>query len=174
MRRIPPLRYVNLALVSLYFVPLWGRQALRALAFPYSGFENPIHAAVAIQIRELFDFGLEGLLRASSALAGLELVIAAGFLAYLIEFARAIAVGREVDRQTSDGALALAAIGVAIWAFAALLLADPALVRVSATQLMLVAGAVVVATVERHIEATANRNCVAAAPALPEAEKLAA
>jgi len=52
---------------------------------------------VAIWLREVFDLELEGLLRISGALAGLKLVIAAGFLAYLIEFARAVTVGREPD-----------------------------------------------------------------------------
>jgi hypothetical protein len=174
MRRVPQLGYVNLALVALYFAPLWGKEALRALAFPYSAFENGSHAAVAIQIRELFDFGLEGLLGVSNALAGLKLVIAAGLLAYLIEFARALAVGREIDRLTGHGVLVLTIVGGAIWTVPGLLIADPVLVRVSATQLMLLAGVVVIATVDPRMEATAKGNCLAAAPALPEAERLAA
>src|SRR5262249_9554143 len=80
----------------------------------------------------------------------------AGFVAYLIEFSRAVAVGREIDRTTADGVLVLAAATVLIWAVPLLRLDDPGLVRVAATQLMLIAGAVVVATVERHVEQTAS------------------
>ncbi|HEY7298871.1 MAG TPA: hypothetical protein VH684_13265 [Xanthobacteraceae bacterium] len=165
MRRIPPLGYVNLALVALYFAPLWGKDALRALAFPYSAFENPAHAAVAIEIRELFDFRLEGLLRVSNALAGLKLVIAAGLLAYLIEFARSLAVGRDIDRVTGHGVLALAVLGGAIWIVPGLLLADPALVRISATQLMLLAGAAVIAVLDPYMGPTAKADCLVTAPA---------
>ena len=164
MRRIPRLGSLNLALVSLYFAPVWGREALRILLLPHRAFEDRSHAAVVIWLREVFDLGLEGLLRLSGTLAGLKLVIAAGFLAYLIEFARAVAVGRELDPVTSDGALVLSAIGVAIWSVPALLFGDPALVRLSATQLMLVAGSVAVTTVEGHIAHTATRNPVLAVP----------
>jgi hypothetical protein len=170
MRRIPRLGSLNLALVSLYFAPIWGRDALRILLLPYRAFEDRSHAAVLIWFRDLFDLGLEGLLRISGALAGLKLVIATGFLAYLIEFARAVAVGRELDPVTSHAALALSAIGVAIWSVPALLIGDPALVRLSATQLMLVAGAVAVTTVEGHVAHTATRNPV---PAVPRAADVA-
>jgi hypothetical protein len=169
MRRIPRLGSLNLAFVSLYFAPIWGREALRILLLPYQAFEDRSHAAVVIWLREVFDLQLEGLLRLSGALAGLKLVIATGFLAYLIEFARAVAVGRELDPVTSHGALALAAIGVAIWSIPALLFGDPALVRLSATQLMLVAGAVAVAMVEGQIEHSATRNPL---PAVPRAAKV--
>jgi hypothetical protein len=152
MRRIPRLGDVNLALVSLYFAPAWGRDALRMLLSPYTAFEDRGHVAVAIYLREVFDLGIAGLLRVSSALAGLKLVIAAGFVAYLIELARAAAVGRELDRETRDGALALGAIGVLIWAIPGLLLGDPALVTLSATQVLLIAGAVAILTVEAHTE----------------------
>jgi hypothetical protein len=99
-------------------------------------------------------------------------VIAAGLLAYLIELARAVAVGREPDPVTSHGALALAAIGVGIWSVPPLLLADPTLIRLSATQLMLVAGAVVVVTVEDHIEHAITRNPVPAEPPMLDAARL--
>jgi hypothetical protein len=165
MRRIR-LGDANLALVSLYFAPVWGRDAVRMLLSPYTAFENRGHAAVAIYLRELFDLGLAGLLRVSGALAGLKLVIAAGFAAYLIEFARAVAVGRELDRATGDGALALAAIGMLTGVMPGLLLGDPVLLSVSATQLLLIAGAVVILTIEGHIERAATRNSPAASPTL--------
>jgi len=172
MRRIPRLGFLNLALVSLYFAPIWAREALRILLLPYRAFEDRSHAVVAIWLREVFDLTLEGLMRISGALAGLKLVIAAGLLAYLIELARAVTVGREPDPVTSHGALALAAIGVGIWSVPPLLLANPALIRLSATQLMLVAGAVVVVTVEGHIEDAKTRNPVPAVSPILDAAGL--
>jgi len=172
MRRIPRLGFLNLALVSLYFAPIWGREALRILLLPDRAFEDRSHAVVAIWLREVFDLTLEGLMRISGALAGLKLVIAAGLLAYLIELARAVAVGREPDPVTSHGALALAAIGVAIWSLPPLLLPDPTLIRLSATQVMLVAGAVAVVTVEGHIEQARTRNPVPAVPPMLDAAGL--
>ena len=172
MRRIPRLGFLNLALVSLYFAPIWAREALRILLLPDRAFEDRSHAVVAIWLREVFDLTLEGLMRISGALAGLKLVIAAGLLAYLIELARAVAVGREPDPVTSHGALALAAIGVAIWSVPPLLLGDPDLIRLSATQVMLVAGAVAVVTVEGHIEDAKTRNPVPAVPPMLEAAGL--
>ena len=164
MGRIPRLGPVNLALVALYFTPVWGRDALQALLSPYAGLDNRAHAAVASYFRELFDFGLEGLIRTSNVLAGIKLVIAAGFVAYLIDFARAVVVGRELNRETADGVLALAASATLVWALPALTLDDPGLVRLSATQLMLVAGAVVVITVERQVEQTAKAGVPASPP----------
>ena len=133
MRRIPRLGFLNLALVSLYFAPIWAREALRILLLPYRAFEDRSHAVVAIWLREAFDLTLEGLMRIS-------------------------------------GALALAAIGVAIWSLPPFLLADPTLIRLSATQVMLVAGAVAVVTVEGHIEDAVTRDAVpAVAPMLDAA-----
>ena len=43
MRR-PSLGSVNLALVALYFVPVWGHDAVRALKSPFGGFEHRLSA----------------------------------------------------------------------------------------------------------------------------------
>ena len=103
-------------------------------------------------IGRLFDLRLDGLMHAANVLAGLKLVIAAGFLAYAIEFARALVVGREVDRETLDVVLMAAAGAIAVWAMPALAFVDAGLIRLHATQLVLIAGAVVVIVIERQIE----------------------
>jgi hypothetical protein len=168
MRLVPSLGAVNLALLAIYFGPVWGREALRALVSPYSGLEDRAHAAVAIYFRQLFDLGLDGMMRVSNVLAGLKLVIAAGFVAYLIEFVRAIVIGREPNRETADAVLALAVAAILIWALPVLMIDDPVLVRVCATQLMLVAGAVVVVTVDRQIERAASVKPPMLAPVVRE------
>jgi hypothetical protein len=142
---------VNLALLSLYFFPVWGRGAYRALVSPYNGLEDRVHATAAIYFRQLFDLGSGGLVLTSHMLAGVKLVIAAAFVAYLIEFTRALAVRREPDRETVDVVLILAAVGILLHAVPAMVLGDAAMVRLFAAQLMLVAGAITVIVVERHV-----------------------
>jgi hypothetical protein len=163
----------NLALVSLYFAPVWGVDAVRALLSPYGGFEDRAQAAAAVYVGRLFDFGLEGLMRTSSVLAGIKLVIAVGFVAYLIEFARSLAVGRAVDRNTLDAVLLLAVGAIAVWALPPLALKDAALIRLCASQLVLVAGAVVVILIERQIEQSAQATPHAATVAEPARGALA-
>jgi hypothetical protein len=152
MGSIPRLGLVNFALVSAYFVPVWGHDALRVLTSPYNGFEDRAHAVAAIYFRGLFDLGLAGLLRTSELLAGLKLVIAAAFVAYLIEFARALATRREPNRETVDVVLLLAVAGAMVWFLPTLKLGDGDLVRLQATQLLLLLGAAIVILVERQID----------------------
>ena len=45
MRSCPRLGAANLALLSIYFAPVWGRDALHVMVSPYNGFEDPSHAA---------------------------------------------------------------------------------------------------------------------------------
>jgi len=86
MRSNPGLGQVNFALVSAYFVPAWGHDALRVLTSPYIGFsfEDRGHAVAAVYFRDVFDLGLAGLIRTSEMLAVLKMVITAAFVAYLI------------------------------------------------------------------------------------------
>ena len=89
----------------------------------------------------------------SHILAGVKLVIAAAFVAYLIEFARSWVTGREADRETIDVVLILAVVGIIICVLPALALGDAAMIRLYATQMLLVAGAITVIVVERHLAA---------------------
>ena len=164
---------VNLALLSIYFIPVWGRDAIRALISPYNGLEDRVHAAAATYFRQLFDLGANGLVLTSQAFAGIKLVIAAGFVAYAIEFARAWVMRRDVEQETQEVALTLAVVGMVIWALPALALGDGELIRLYATQMLLVAGAVIVITVERHIERAPQASRVGTAAREQEALQLA-
>jgi hypothetical protein len=152
MRSFSGLGAANLALLSVYFAPVWGRDALRALVSPYNGFEDQAHAAAVKFIGKISNFGLDGMVGVSNVLAAVKLVIAAGFVAYAIEFARALATGRRVNRETVTVVLVLAVAGIVIWAVPALTLDDGALVRLHATQLLMVAGALIVILTERHVQ----------------------
>src|SRR5579862_9094605 len=136
----PRLGEINLALVSLYFAPAWGGEALRALRSPYGGFEDRAHAAVAVFIRDIFDFGLTGLMRTSSLIAGIKLVIAAAFLACLIELARALVTRREPDVQTIDTVVLAGLALITSWMLPALIAGDLGLVRLEAAQFLLLVG----------------------------------
>jgi hypothetical protein len=154
----PRLGEINLALVSLYFAPAWGSEAVRALRSPFNGFEDRSHAAVAAFIRDVFDFGLTGLMRTSSLLAGIKLVVASAFLACLIELARALVTRREPDVQTID-AVVLAGLGlITLWMLPALIAGDLVLVRLEAAQFLLLVGAAIVISIERHIEGERTRS----------------
>jgi hypothetical protein len=152
MRSFPRLGSVNAALVAIYFAPVWGADGLRALISPFHGLEDRVHAVAAGYFRALFDFGLVGLVHTSNVLAGIKFVIATGFLAYLIDFVRAVVVGRDINRETLDVVLVLAAITLMFWAWPALDSGDAALIRLHATQFLLLAGAMSVILVERQIE----------------------
>ena len=168
MRSSPRLGSVNAALVALYFAPVWGGDGLHALTSPFHGFEDPAHAVAAVYFRALFNFGLVGLVHVSNALAGLKFVIAIGFLAYLIDFARALVVGRDTNRETLDAALVLAAITLGLWTWPALNSGDAGLIRLHATQFLLLSSAMIVLLVERHMEETGvGRTNGSASAALP-------
>jgi len=152
MRSTLRLGAANAALVSLYFAPVWGSQAMRAMTSPFSGFEDRAHAVAAGYFRALFDLDLDGLVRTANVLAAIKFVIAIGFVAYLIDFARALVIGREPNRETLDGVLALAAGAIMLWAWPALAAGEGGLIRGHATEFLLLSGAMIVLLVERHIE----------------------
>ena len=120
MRSFPGLGAANAALVSLYFAPVWGADAIRALTSRFSGFEDRVHATAAGYFRAMLDLGVDGLMRTANVLAAIKLVAAMAFVAYLIDFARALVVGREPDRETLDAVLVLAGAAIMLWAWPAL------------------------------------------------------
>ena len=179
MRKFPRLGSVNAALVASYFVAVWGTEGLRALTSPYNGFDDRLHATAAIYFRNLFDFGLDGLIRTANILAGIKFVIAVAFFAYLIDFARAVLMRREPHRETLDVVLLLASCALMLWAWPSLGSGDGGLIRLHATQFLLLTGAMVVIMVERHLDerampAPSSRTSTLARPREHEEKALAA
>ena len=165
MRSFPGLASVNAVLVAVYFAPVWGMDGLRALISPFHGFENRVHAVAAGYLCALLNLGLTGLVQTSNVLAAIKFVIAIGFLAYLIDFARAMAVGRDINRETLDVVLVLAIISLMLWAGPALVSGDPTLIRLHATQFLLLSSAMILIVIERHVEEAGPR-CAAVGPPL--------
>ena len=163
----PRLGPYNLALAACYFAPVWSLEAIRALTSPYGGLTDPMHAGAAIRLRALLGLAPEQLLDVATYLAAFKLVVVASLVAYVIEFSRAVVTGRAPDRATTNTVLALAVAAVAIWIMPALAFDPAAATHAHVAQLLLVAGALIVITIERHIEEMA----AAAAPARePSAE----
>ena len=77
-------------------------------------------------------------------------------MAYLIDFARALVVRREPNRETLDAALLLASVAIMLWAWPALGSGDGGLIRLHATQFLLLSGALSRSSVERQIEEPAR------------------
>jgi hypothetical protein len=151
MRSPPRLGAVNVALISIYFAPVWGTDALRALTSPMYGLQEPAQVMAASYYRALFGFGQDGLVRTSYLLSGLKFVVAIGFLAYLIDFARALVIGRQPNRETIDAVLALAAVSIMLSAGPALAGGDGELLRLLAIQFLMLTGATIVITVDRRV-----------------------
>lgn len=152
MGLFPRLGSVNAALISVYFALVWGNDAVRALTSPFHGFEDPSHATAASYFRNLFDLTLDGLIRTAQVLAGIKLMVAVACVAYLIDFSRALVMRREPNRETLDWVLLFASLAIMLWAWPALGSGEPGLVRLHATQFLLLTGAMVVIVFERQIE----------------------
>jgi hypothetical protein len=97
-------------------------------------------------------------------LAAIKFVVAIGFFAYLIDFARALVVGREPNRETLDGVLALAAGAIMLWAWPALAAGEGGLIRAHATEFLLLSGAMIVLLIERQLEERARPAVTASTP----------
>ncbi len=167
MGSIPRLGSVNAALISVYFALVWGGDAVRALTSPFNGFEDPSHATATTYFRNLFDFTLDGLIRTAQVLAGIKLVVAVAFVAYLIDFSRALLMRREPNRETLDWVLLFASFTIGLWAWPALGSGEPGLIRLHATQFLLLTGAMVVIVFERQIEEGARSTRVTATESDP-------
>ena len=154
--RLPGLGSSNAFLIACHLAPNWGLKSLRMLFSLFVGFEDRSHATAAIYFNRLFDLSLDDLLRISSVLAGIKFVVAVGFLAYLIDFARACAIEREPDRKTLDLVLLLALATVVLSAFPALALGDAEALRQQVSYLLLLTGALTVIAMERGAERRAQ------------------
>ena len=66
---------------------------------------------------------------------------------------------READRETIDVVLILAVAGIVLSLIPAMAFGDAALIRLYSTQMLLVAGAITVIVVERHMAPEAETAC---------------
>ena len=87
-------------------------------------------------------------MRMASLLAAMKLIVAFAFVTYLIDLARALAVGRRSDRATVDLVLLLALAACVLRLMPALAQTDTSGWRLQATELLLLAGAAIVVAAE--------------------------
>jgi hypothetical protein len=147
---------VNAALVSLYFAPAWGLQALRALTSRRAGLDDATQAAAAGYVGALLDLDFAGMVHAANVLAGIRFVVAVAFFAYLVDFVRALAMRRAPDRATLDAVLVLAPCAIMLFAGPAFASGDAGLIRLSASEFILLTGAMIVIAAERHLDESAH------------------
>lgn len=166
MRWVARLGATNAALVSLYFAPAWGIEAIQSLRSPYLGLEHKGQAAAAAYYRTLLDLGPDGLLFASQLLCGVKLVVAGAFLAYLIDAARSLVGGREPDRATLDLVLVLAGGAIMLWAWPQLRSGDGELIRLHASEFLMLCGAMIVIAMEKYATEREAQQDVLRTPAL--------
>jgi len=139
MRRIPGWAGQFCSGFSL-FVPL-GHDRAAGAHLPYNGFEDRGHAVAAV-IFVTSSTRAVGLIRYPDA-ASWKMVIAAAFVAYLIEFARALAMRREPNRGRRRRAAARFSDRRHLDS-ADPDAGDPDLIRLQATQFLLLVGAAIV------------------------------
>ena len=149
MIRKPSVGEINAMLVAAYFLPLCSREAVAALTSPVYGLTDPDFVTVAVFYRQLFDLAPGGLARVASVLGGIKLVMAAGFLALIIDVVRGIVIGRKGDEATVNVALLIGALGLLVWSIPFYAAGDAAMMRLIATQALMISGAVIVVMVQR-------------------------
>ena len=151
MRSNSRLGSCNAAILAIYFAVVWGGDGFRILRRPFHGFEDRLQATAAAYWRALFDLSLDGLISISNGLAALKFLIAAGFLAYLIEFLRASVTRKPVAEDMLDCVLLAAVSSLMLWGWPALATGDAALIRLLATEFLLLLGALIVLYIEGQL-----------------------
>ncbi len=150
MRRYPSIGQFNVALIALYVIPVWGRDAARVFISSVYGLDDRAHLVASAFYMRLFN--LHGLPQVATVLAGLKLIMATVFLAYVIDVLRGVAIGRQEDQATLGAALVAAIAGILVFALPFYLGGHGDLVRLQATQFLMVMGAVIVCLTERSAD----------------------
>jgi hypothetical protein len=148
----------NAAVVAVYFTLVWGGDGFRILRSPFHGFEDRLHATAAAYFRALLDWDLNGLVRISNALGALKFLLAAGFAAYVIEFLHASLTRGPLNQQALEYLFSCAVRSLMLWAGPALASCDAALIRLLATEFLLLSGALIVIYIERQFNADTKFN----------------
>lgn len=134
--------------VSLYFVLVFGREAIAIFVSPVWGLENQAFARAVYSIGRVVDLGPNGLLRLAAFLGAFKLAVAVVFALYLADrfnpYRR-----RELDHDLLDAAALLAVCSATIMALPALLEASPQLLAPHRPALWLAGLAATLSMIER-------------------------
>ena len=164
MRWEPSVGHVAAALIGLYFVPVFGLQALWALTSQVYGLDQPDMLAAVLFYRDAFALGPNAVAAVASLLAAVKLVMAGLFLAVTVDLLRGIQSRDPSDWATIDAALMFGALGIAAWALPAYLGGAGDIFRWHATHVLMITSALVVVTMERLLPVQAPVPAAQAAP----------
>jgi hypothetical protein len=134
--------------VSLYFVLVFGREAIAIFSSPTWGLENQTFARAVYGIGRVVDLGPDGLVRLAAFLGALKLAVAVVFALYLADRFNPYRRG-ELDHDLLDAAALLAVCSTAIVALPALLEAAPHLLAPHRPALWLAGLAATLSMIER-------------------------
>ncbi len=151
MRRFSVAIPVLITGVCLYFVFVFGREAIAIFSSPIWGLENQAFARAVYDIGQVMDLGPDGRVRLAAFLGALKLAAAAVFALYLANrfspYRRAA-----LDHELLDAAALLAVCSTVIIAMPALLEATPQLLAPHRPALWLAGLAATLSMIERIAE----------------------
>lgn len=155
---------VNTVLIGIYFVPVWGLAGFKTLTSYVHGLDDRAQFLIATFYHRLLDLEPASLVRVAAAFGGLKLIAASAFLACMIGFVRTLVTTRNPDDETTDLCLILALATVLLSAIPALASGDGELIRLCATQFLLIVGAGIIVGVERSMLGAASDPASVLAP----------
>jgi hypothetical protein len=150
--------------VCLYFVVVFGRDAIAIFSSPIWGLENSDFARAVYDIGRLFDFGPAGLVKLAAFLGALKLTVAAVFALHLADRFRPNRAG-DINHELLDAGALLAVGTTFVLAMPALLEATPQFLAPHRPALWLAGLAATLSMIERVAEAGDLKPVAIAVPA---------
>ncbi len=168
MRRFSATIPVLVTGICLYFVAVFGREAVTVFSSPIRGLENADFARAVYDIGRLFDFGPTGLVQLAAFLGALKLAVAVVFALHLIDRFHPFRAGA-INHELLDAAALLAVFTTFLMAMPALIEAMPQLLAPHRPALWLAGLAATLSMIERVAESGELKPAAIIAPpvALP-------
>jgi len=165
MRRFSATIPVLVTGICLYFVVVFGREAITVFSSPIWGFENDAFARAVYVIGRVFDFGPTGLVQLAAFVGALKLAVAVVFALHLVDRFRP---DREagINHELLDAAALLAVFTTFLMAMPALLEATPQYLAPHRPALWLAGLAATLSMIERLVESDDLKPIALAVPSV--------
>jgi hypothetical protein len=148
MRFVSRIAGLIVVAVSLYFVVTWGSEAVRTLASPNFGLDDPERGQGVRALARFLDLGPDSLVRLAAFLAAVKLTAAAVLALHLVGRVRA-SNGASRNDELLDAALLLVVVLTLVMAMPAVLDGNRELVRLYAADLLMAGAAAIFSVIER-------------------------
>jgi hypothetical protein len=156
MRWIPKIVQAIIVAIALYFILVWGCEAVWTLTSENYGVDDTTRAQSLRALGRLLDLGRGDLIRLAAFIAAFKLTAVAALAIHLIGRARA-AVGATSHYDMLEAALLLVAILTGVIAVAAVSENNGAVIRHCAVDLLIAGVATILSVIERVADATRAR-----------------